>query len=159
MKKGLIVALALMVSACANKPNLSTPHVVGAGVGALAGGAIGYQFGGGVTQSLATTVGAILGGAVGYTMGPRLWPSDRIALNQATHRALFEPDGEIVTWSNPETGNGGMVRPTRSFLGPTGTMCRQFRTSLAWGNGTTGGTGLACLQADGSWSVVEDRLG
>jgi len=157
--KSLIVVLALALTACANKPNLSTPHVVGAGVGAIAGGVIGYQFGGGITQSLATTAGAILGGAVGYAAGPRLWPSDRVALNQATHRALAEPDGEIVTWSNPETGNGGMVRPTRSFLGPQGTMCRQFRSSVAWGAGTTSGTGLACLQPDGSWSVVEDRLG
>ena len=159
MKRSLIVALAIVLSACANKPNLSTPHIVGAGIGAVAGGAIGYQFGGGITQSLATTAGAILGGAVGYAAGPRLWPSDRVAYNQATHRALAEPDGEIITWSNPETGTGGMVRPTRSFVGPAGAICRQFRTSVAFPTAVESGSGLACRQDNGIWHVVEDHFG
>lgn len=40
-------------------------HVVGTVVGAVAGGVIGHQFGGGSGKTLATVGGAVAGGAIG----------------------------------------------------------------------------------------------
>ncbi len=41
-------------------------HVVGTAVGAVAGGLIGHQFGGGNGKTLATVGGAVAGGAIGH---------------------------------------------------------------------------------------------
>lgn len=69
MKRFACAALAaLMLSGCASM-DISREEGVGATLGAVAGGIIGYQFGDGMGQALTTTTGVILGGVGGYYIG------------------------------------------------------------------------------------------
>lgn len=63
-----VLALGLLVG-CSSMRDVKTEHVVGTALGAAAGGVIGWQFGGGIGQALATTGGAIAGGVAGYFAG------------------------------------------------------------------------------------------
>ncbi|OFX09506.1 MAG: hypothetical protein A2516_11210 [Alphaproteobacteria bacterium RIFOXYD12_FULL_60_8] len=68
MKRTTALALALVMalSAC---ESMNTSEKWGTTLGALAGGIIGYQFGGGWGQVGATAAGAALGGYGGYMAG------------------------------------------------------------------------------------------
>ena len=160
MKKAALLLLALIVGACSNRMEVATSQAVGAAFGAAGGGITGYQFGNGKGQLFLTTAGALFGAAAGYRYGPRLMGSDRFAYDSAVQRALANlPDGDMATWSNPETGNRGMFRPTRSYVEASGGLCRQYRTTVAFRDGVESGNGIACLHPGGGWTLVEDHFG
>jgi surface antigen len=155
-RKSAIVLIALLAAGCGGR--MSTSEMVGAGLGLAAGGAIGYQFGGGLGQALSTAAGALIGGTAGYVIGRRLSPSDRAEYDRTAQQALAEaPDGGLRDWSNPSTGNSGIIRPVRSYH-TDGRLCRQYRATVAFDRDVLSGTGTACLQADGQWLVVSDAF-
>ncbi|MSO93889.1 MAG: hypothetical protein EXQ86_10880 [Rhodospirillales bacterium] len=160
MKKAALLVIALVVGACSNRTEVATAQAVGTAFGAAAGGAIGYSLGTGKGQLFLTTAGALFGAAAGYRYGPRLIGSDRFVYDRAAQQALAElPDGDMATWSNPDTGNRGMFRPTRSYVEATGGLCRQYRTTVAFRDGVESGNGIACRHSDGGWTLVEDHFG
>lgn len=68
----------------------------------------------------------------------------------------FERAGIDVTWSNPETGNGGVIRVERTYFLNSDTPCRDYiwTTNRPGGNRTvTRGTG--CRIGDGRWFLDE----
>ncbi len=160
MRKVAVIVLALSIAGCARVPNVNMVEAAGAAGGAALGGIVGYQFGGGLGQLLYTAGGAIVGGATGYAATRALVSSDLVLYENTAQTGLAEAsDGEISGWSNPETGNSGIFRPVRSFFARDGRYCRQYRTSVAFGDGTQSGDGIACQLADGRWQVVSDHLG
>ena len=69
MKRIACAVLAtFMLTGCASM-DISREEGVGATLGAVAGGLIGYQFGDGTGQALTTATGAVLGGIGGYFAG------------------------------------------------------------------------------------------
>lgn len=165
-KKTTIMALCLLaLTACADVegPTLSLGGLAGAVVGGVAGGVAGAQFGGGIGQTLFMGTGALAGAAIGYDAGSILMPSDQAAYDGNARTALNQAaDGDVRSWSNPETGNGGIFTPTASYLTVDGRSCRTYRATLALKN-PTGGPGViarrngaACQQADGSWRSVDE---
>ena len=62
--------------------------MLGAGLGGLTGGALGYQFGSGLGQAFYTAVGVIAGGRVGHVLGNRFLPSDIFEFKRTALRAL-----------------------------------------------------------------------
>jgi surface antigen len=78
-------------------------------------------------------------------------------LTREAYRVLDEePDRKIVDWHNPDSGNGGSIRPLESFTF-NDQQCRKtaFRNKTASGVAGQGVYNL-CKQADGSWRFVAE---
>lgn len=168
MKKLALVSCLAAVTACANidMESVSVGAVAGAVVGGVAGGMIGAEFGGGLGQTLFMGAGALIGAGVGYEAGNILYPSDQAAYDNNARLALAsQADGSLNQWSNPETGNGGIFIPTRTYVSSGGRPCRDYRATLALKTkeAETGviahQNGTACQQADGSWRSVGEDFG
>jgi len=167
MKKIVAVSLILATSACANVEggmnavrNMTASQVVGTVAGAYVGGSLGAELGGGLGQLISTSIGVVLGAGSGYVAGTLLEPSDYAFYNDNAQQTLSaENDGVFTDWSNPETGNGGIFRATRSFTTGDGRYCREFRAAMAVAGTIENREGSACQQADGSWRSSDDELG
>ena len=168
MKKLTAIVLAVSLGGCANVDmTREEMFVTAAGAAgapgnsaclAAAGGILGYQFGGGIIMnSLFTTAGTVAGGAAGFYATRALMGSDRAAYERTAQKGLASAeDGKILDWQNPETGNSGIFRATRSFYLGNGQYCRQYRTTVAFEKGVQSANGMACLKASGEWQVVSD---
>ena len=67
-----------------------------------------------------------------------------------------EADGAIVDWHNPESGNGGSIRPLESFT-YQGMRCRKTPFRHASADGLKGqGVYNLCRQDDGTWKFVAE---
>lgn len=58
-----------------------------------------------------------------------------------------------IAWSNPESGSQGTITNIAAMKGPDGTPCRTFSTLVNAVDGVRALRGVACRQADGTWSV------
>jgi surface antigen len=165
MKKSIAAALsgALLLSGCANMPppNLNKPATMGEVVGAVAGGvgaglAMYYMGpGGGWGRVVLAALGATAGAAVGYQAGSMLSQMDMRKVEGAANQAFSQaPNGQAVGWDNPETGNSGLFMPTSTYIMTDGTLCRDFKTSVATQQATGQTQGTACRMSDGSWAAA-----
>lgn len=145
------VAAGVVLVGCTNieeRPKAS----IGAVLGAVGGGLIGSQFGSGTGQILATTLGVLGGAYLGHALGGALDEADRLAADSAREKALA--DNRRISWSNPETSRGGDVRPTNTFAGPDGRLCREYEFSVLVDGRRETGFRRACQGADGIWRDV-----
>lgn len=116
-------------------------------IGAIAGGLLGHQVGGGSGKTAATIAGTMLGGYLGGRAGRWMEESDR---RQTAYALESTPTYQSDSWQNPDTGYRYEVTPTRTYFADE-TPCREYTTE-AWIDGrreTLHGT--ACRQSDGSW--------
>jgi len=147
----------LLVAACAEDPAGETSGVgaktaVGAVGGAAAGAAAGYYLGG--KSGTGAIVGGIAGALLGGYIGNQLDEADRREAQAAATRAVNGPVGRTESWRNTETGNSGSVR-TVGEAERQGRLCRSFESTVRTRDGQTDrGTGTACQNADGSWSIL-----
>lgn len=158
MKKfalAMMAAASLTLAGCAqseygqmNKQN------VGAVSGALLGGVLGSQVGGGSGRLWATGAGAVVGALMGSEIGRSLDRADQMYMQQAQSRAHAAPIGESISWSNPDTGHRGYVTPVRDGTSTSGRYCREYQVGITVGGQQEQGYGTACQQPDGSWEVV-----
>lgn len=168
MKKLALASCLAALTACADMDmeSVSVGGVAGAVIGGVAGGMVGAEFGGGLGQTLFMGTGIVVGAAVGYEAGDILYPSDQAAYDDNARLALANlVDGTHAQWSNPETGNGGIFIPTKTYISGSGRPCRDYRATLALKTdiAETGviahQSGTACQQADGSWRAVGEDFG
>ena len=157
MKKLAAIVLAASLGGCANV-DMTREEMLVTAAGAAAGGILGFQLGGGVIlNSLFATTGTVAGGAAGFYATRALMGSDRAAYERTAQKGLATAeDGKILDWRNPDTGNSGIFRATRSFYTGNGQYCRQYRTTVAFENGVQSANGLDCRKANGEWQVVSD---
>jgi len=157
MKKLTAIVLAASLGGCGNI-DMTREEMLGAAAGAAAGGILGYQLGGSVVMnSLFATAGTVAGGAAGFYATRSLMGTDRAAYDRTAQKGLaLAEDGKVLDWQNPETGNSGIFRTTRSFYKGDGQLCRQYRTTVAFEKNVQSGNGMACLGANGEWQVVSD---
>ena len=162
-----LCALALVstfaVTGCANNDGTygaagtSTPfnkqNIGGVG-GALAGGLLGSQVGGGSGRLWASGAGVLLGALAGSEIGKSLDRADQTYMSQAYSKALSAPVGNNITWSNPESGNSGNYVTTRTGRTANGGVCREYHQTIIVGGKSQQGVGQACQQSDGSWQIV-----
>ncbi len=151
---------ALAVAGCGQQ-RFTGAEMTGATLGAAAGGALGYQIGGGLMQSAFTAGGVLLGGATGYMIGRRLEPSDKALYGQTLSDALSgADDGETRHWLNPETGLNGTVRPVRSYhRGGDDQLCRDYRSAVNFNVDVSTGSGTACRIPNGRWTPIVEAFG
>jgi len=107
--KGLLVGIVSLSVLAACDQNMyggaGPKQSVGTLGGAVAGGLLGSQAGGGSGRLWATGAGVLLGAIAGSEIGKSLDRADRAYMAQTTYRALESaPSGHPARWINPEYG-------------------------------------------------------
>ena len=162
MKKALILTTAVGLSGalagCGVQKQQTHDQFVASAVSAVSGAGIGYavgsQFGGGTGNIMMMIFGGTVGAMGGWAYGGTLMPSDRETFRKTTQHAMqHTPNGQVVTWANPETQAAGSITPTGSFIGKGGLHCRNFDATVAAKDGIGRGSGIACKGQDGEWLV------
>ena len=97
-------ALAALVATGCAQQRFSTTEMTATALGAAAGGAIGFQLGGGLTQTLFAAGGSVLGGTAGYMIARRFTMSDRAMYSQVLAEAL-------VSWTMARPAIGSIPKP------------------------------------------------
>ena len=127
-----------LTSCLANKAQMGA--VGGAGLGAIAGQAIGHD-----TES--TLLGAALGGALGYIVGNEMDKYDQQQLRNVLETSV---SGQPVAWVNPNSRKEFRVTPHPAFQGANNQPCRQAEVELI-NRPTESITG--CRNAVGNWVI------
>jgi surface antigen len=149
----MVLVAALALAGCQGR--VTTGEATGTIGGAVIGSLIGYQFGGGVGQILLTLAGAAAGGATGYVIGHNYDPGDIARFEQSAVAAMENaPDGELTSWSNPDTGVVGTITPVKTFRADDGRLCRSYHASIAVEEGVDSGTLTACRAQSGRWDLA-----
>jgi surface antigen len=149
LKKWMLISSAsglLLVSACTNVPTQEEQGVL---IGAIAGGILGNQVGGGSGRALATMVGAVAGAMIGGNIGRHMDEQDQMKASLALENVRT---GVPTTWVNPDTGYEYTMTPTSTYDSNSG-PCREYTMDATIGGKTEQVYGTACRQADGSWKV------
>ncbi len=154
MKIAVTITLcgALLLTGCADS---GPKELGGAAAGGAVGGLIASQIFRGSGSGAGIAAGVIAGALLGQSAGKSLDRADRISMQQAQAQAYNAPIGQQITWNNPQSGNSGAFTPTRAGQGPGGEQCREFQQTIVIGGKTEAGYGVACLQPDGSWKIVQ----
>jgi len=162
MQKALIltasIALTGVLGGCGVQKPQTHDQFIASSVSAVSGAGIGYivgsQMGGGTGNIMMMIFGGAVGAMGGWAYGSTLMPSDRETFRTTTQHAMQHvPNGQVVTWANPETRTAGSITPTGSFIGKGGLQCRNFDATVAAKDGIGRGTGVACKGQDGEWLV------
>ena len=138
------------VSALALAGCQTTKEEQGRVLGAIAGGLLGNQVGGGSGRTAATIAGTILGGYIGGNIGRQMDDGDRYRAGAALEST---PSYQTSSWENPDSGNRYSVTPTKTYYAES-RPCREYTTD-AWIDGQRETLyGTACRQSNGSWQVA-----
>jgi len=144
----MAACVALTLFGCSTAPTKQDQGMI---IGAIAGGILGHQVGGGSGQVLATMVGTIAGAAIGGSIGRTMDDYDRMNASAALENVRT---GVPSAWVNPDTGYEYVMTPTNTYDSGTG-PCREYTLDATIGGNTEQIYGTACRQADGSWKVVD----
>lgn len=129
----------------------------GTAAGALLGGGLAYGLGqNSSNKEIWTVLGIGLGAMLGNNIGQQLDERDRLMMGQSFQTALERaPDNSSSSWNNPNTGNSGQTRPTRTVMASNGTPCREFTQTVMIGGQSQQAYGTACRMSDGSWKIQQ----
>lgn len=155
MKQIIVCVVAVVLAACASDPQTRTDQKQGASVvaGAVIGGLIGNQFGGGTGRALLTAAGTVAGGFLGNSIFRRTAKSE--FERDAAQRALSQgASGQRFTWSDPRTHESGYFVALNTRQMTDGRICRDFQRGLTVGDKEVDQTtGTACRRSNGQWDV------
>jgi len=140
--------MALSLVACTTAPSKEEQGVI---IGAIAGGILGHQVGGGSGQVLATMVGTVAGAMIGGSVGRSMDETDQLKASMTLENVRT---GVASSWVNPDTGYEYVMTPTQTYDGDTG-PCREYALNATIGGNSEQVYGTACRQADGSWRIVD----
>lgn len=148
----IMFIIASLLSACnANKQGAGT------GIGLLAGGLIGSQFGSGGDRAIGAVLGAGIGALIGGTIGQKMDEKDRKLAVEATQKTLeAAPTGSTVAWRNPDNGHSGKITPTKTYP-DQGRHCREYTHVVEIGGEFQKAYGKACRKPDGQWEIVSNN--
>jgi surface antigen len=128
---------------------------IGTVLGAVGGGVLGAQIGGGSGRTAAIIGGTLLGAALGNSMGASLDKADMTYYHQTSQQAMESGQpGQSFPWQNPQSGNSGVVIPSNYYQASNGQYCREYTQRVTVGGKTQEAYGTACRQPDGTWQVV-----
>ncbi len=149
--------VAMSMTACSGNPETGTGPRENTGtlVGAVAGGLIGSQFGGGTGERIAAGLaGAAIGGMIGNRIGAGMDDEDKQRAYAAQVQALESGrSGAAVGWKNPDSGRYGSVVPGPAYQS-NGLQCRQYTHTIYIDGSPQVARGNACRNADGTWTAV-----
>jgi surface antigen len=149
--------VALWLAACAGTPETGQGPKENTGtlVGAVAGGLIGSQFGGGTGERIAAGLaGAAIGGLIGNRIGAGMDDDDKRRAYAAQMQALESgKSGVAVAWKNPDSGRYGSVVPGPAYQS-NGVQCRPYTHTIYIDGRPEVARGNACRNPDGTWTAV-----
>lgn len=149
--------VAMSMTACSGNPETGTGPRENTGtlVGAVAGGLIGSQFGGGTGERIAAGLaGAALGGLIGNRIGAGMDDDDKRRAYAAQMQALEAgKSGVGVAWKNPDSGRYGSVVPGPAYQS-NGLQCRPYTHTIYINGQPQVARGNACRNPDGTWTAV-----
>ena len=155
MKKLRIIAILLLpftLVACGQGG--FTKQEGGTIAGAVAGGILGNQVGGGSGKVVATAIGIVAGGIIGSEIGRALDEADRRRASEAEYRALeYGQSGQPTSWRNPDSGHYGNVTAGKPYK-TNNSHCREYTHTIYIGGKPETMRGTACRQSDGTWRNV-----
>src|SRR6266403_6099619 len=112
-------SVAASLAACAGTPETGQGPKENTGtlLGAVAGGLVGSQFGGGTGERIAAGIaGAAIGGLIGNRIGAGMDDDDKRRAYAAQMQALEAgKSGVAVAWKNPDSGRYGSVVPGPAY--------------------------------------------
>ena len=156
MKRFAVLGLVLALAACASDPGARTQQKQTGSVvaGAVIGGLVGNQFGGGTGRALMTAAGAVAGGFIGNHMFKKHAKSEYE--KDAAQRALNNAaSGQRVAWTDSRTNESGYFTPLNTKTMSDGRVCRDFKRGLTVGGETVDETtGTACKKDNGQWDAA-----
>ena len=147
LKLSIAGVAALSLAACTTVPSKQDQGMI---IGAVAGGILGNQVGGGSGQVFANMVGSVAGAAIGGSIGRTMDETDRLNAAMALENVQT---GVPSTWINPDTGYQYVMTPTNTYSGAAG-PCREYTMDATIGGRTEQVYGTACRQPDGSWQIA-----
>ncbi|PLX39629.1 MAG: hypothetical protein C0606_00575 [Hyphomicrobiales bacterium] len=154
MKLARVLAIAVVGVGLVGCNEVGPKQGIGTVAGAVAGGVIGHQFGGGTGKAVATAAGAVIGGLIGSEIGKALDDADRRAAYEAEMRALeFNRSGTPVNWRNPDSGNYGEVVPGPAYR-INSRQCRDYTHTVYIAGRPEVVRGTACRTPDGTWRQI-----
>ena len=105
---------------------------------------------------VAVALGALGGAFAGSQLGQALDDIDRLKANETQQSALENnKDGVSSTWKNPNTGNSGSIKPTRTTRKQgSSENCREYEHEIIVDDQKEVVKGTACRKSDGSWRVI-----
>lgn len=149
----VVSLLAVSLTACEsaqNAPKQTVGTLLGAGVGAL----VGSQVGGGKGKMAAMVVGTLGGAYLGSEVGKSLDSADRAMMEKNAQNTLeYSKVGTATAWKNPDSGNSGTFKPTRTYASTNSGVCREFESTIFVDGREETATGTACRQSDGTWKI------
>lgn len=159
MIKAVMLSGLLITGGCGTGMEIDsrTAGWIGAGGGMLLGGWAGSQLGNGTGQLIYTGIGAIAGGAVGYESGRRLAAADWGIYQRAVVESLSTSKHQ-TTWQNTETGTSGYTATGPIFQDGAGRTCHTYRSTVAFEDEFVSGEGAACKNNTGDWTLVADAF-
>jgi surface antigen len=157
IRLGSAALITICVAACAATPDTGqgAKENTGTLLGAVAGGLIGSQFGGGTGERVAAGLaGAAIGGMIGNRIGANMDDEDRRLAYEAQVQALESGrSGTAVPWRNPDSGRYGSVVPGRAYQA-NGLQCREYAHTIYIEGRPQVARGKACRNPDGTWTAV-----
>lgn len=150
---GLFLLLAIILPGCSSFKQMNDRESTLIGLGAVAGGLVGYYtFGRGWGHYLYTAGGAAVGGMLGWYTAQKLSKSDVKKADLTAIEALAQaPDQKPLDWNNEETGNSGEFIAVNNYRLDDGTSCRDFISQVNVQGRKAETRGTACLAASGEW--------
>ena len=149
--------VALSTAACSGNPETGTGPRENTGtlIGAVAGGLLGSQFGGGTGERVAAGLaGAAIGGLIGNRIGAGMDDEDKQRAYAAQMQALESgKSGAAVGWKNPDSGRHGSIVPGPAYQS-NGLQCRPYTHTIYIDGKPQVARGNACRNPDGTWSAV-----
>ncbi|MCG6859552.1 MAG: hypothetical protein LJE67_15950 [Salaquimonas sp.] len=78
--------------------------------------------------------------------------TDAEMIKDTVAQAEAEPkDGDLLAWSNPDTGNRGTIMAIDKFVGGHGQKCKKFQTTVDSFMGVSLYNGETCELRQGFW--------
>ena len=149
----LVLIAALGLAGCGTSGS-GQKQTAGTLIGGVGGALAGSHIGSGRGRLVATAAGAIIGAMIGNSVGQSLDQIDRRHAAEAEQQALeYSPIGADIAWQNPDSGNYGVVTPTRTYRSSAGAYCREYSHTVHIGGTPSQAYGRACRQPDGSWQI------
>ena len=149
--------VALSAAACSGTPETGQGPRENTGtlVGAVAGGLIGSEFGGGTGERIAAGLaGAAIGGLIGNRVGAAMDDEDKQRAYAAQMQALENgKSGAAVAWKNPDSGRYGSVVPEAVYQS-NGQQCRKYTHTIYIDGRPQVAKGAACRNPDGTWTAI-----
>lgn len=133
MKKTFLCSMVILSTlglvGCGPNPNTTG----GTMLGAVAGGLIGSQFGGGSGHIAGALIGAAAGGYIGNRIGQSMDRQDQLDYRQA---AMENQINQESRWTNHRTHRTYYVEPVREYHAHNH-RCRRVKTTVEFDNGRT----------------------